>query len=89
MLLVDEGKNLIQPVLDNDICQAIINILQLSESKGETYELGGSHQYTFKEMLEYVANSLLHRPKYINYSYNDFMKLYLSPNYNFEVNSTL
>jgi hypothetical protein len=82
--LHDEGRAYRQPVIDHDITQAIHNIIQLSESKGQIYELGGSHKYTIRELMEYLSNQLCHRPRYINYTYEDNMKLHLSPNYNFE-----
>jgi hypothetical protein len=56
----------------------------MNESKGQIYELGGSHKYTIRELMEFLANQLCHRPRYINYSYEDLMKLHLSPNFNFE-----
>ena len=84
ILLLDDGKCLRQPVQDIDIAIAIENILQLDNSMGQTYELGGLHRYTLKELLEFLSNSMNHRPRYISYSYEDFMKLNLSPNFNFE-----
>ena len=59
-------------------------MLRLPESIGQTYELGSLHQYTSKELMEYLSNVMNHRPRYISYSYEDFMKLHLSPNWNFE-----
>ena len=84
ILLHNNGKALRQPVIDTDIALAINNIIQLNESKGQTYELGGNHKYTIKELMEYISNQLRHRPRYINYSYEDMMKLHLGPNANFE-----
>lgn len=84
VLMLDNGKCLRQPVLDHDICTAVRNMLQLPESRGQIYELGGLHQYNMKELLEFVSNVMSHRPRYISYSYEDFMKLHLSPNWNFE-----
>jgi nucleoside-diphosphate-sugar epimerase len=84
VLLLDDGKYLRQPVLDWDISQAVYNILQLNNSIGQTYELGGNHKYTMKELLEFFSNSLRHRPRFVPVTYEDFMKLSLSPNWNFE-----
>jgi nucleoside-diphosphate-sugar epimerase len=84
VILVDDGKCLRQPVLDTDIATAVMNALQLEKSAGETYELGGLHRYNYKELLEFFSNSLNHRPRFISYSYEDLMKLNLSPNFNFE-----
>lgn len=83
-MLIDGGKAKRQPVVDNDIVLAVNRIMQMEESKGQIYELGGSHVYTFKELMEFIGNNLNRRPFYIDYSYEDFMKLYLSPNSNWE-----
>jgi nucleoside-diphosphate-sugar epimerase len=84
VLLLDNGKCLRQPVVDNDIALAIANMLQLDNSIGQTYELGGSHQYSMKELMEFFSNSLNHRPRFIDVSYDQMMKTALSPNFNFE-----
>jgi hypothetical protein len=82
--MFNEGRNYRQPIIDFDIVQAIHNIIGLNETKGQIFELGGPHKYTIKELMEYLSNTLVHRPRYINYSYEDFMRLHLSPNMNFE-----
>jgi nucleoside-diphosphate-sugar epimerase len=84
VLLLDDGKCLRQPVLDDDISLAVFNMLQLDNSKGSIYELGGLHQYNMKELMEFFSNSLNHRPRFVTTTYEDFMKLNLSPNLNFE-----
>lgn len=84
VFLLDGGKAKRQPVLDLDIALALHNMLQLSDSVGQTYELGGVHQYSLKELMEFLSNALNHRPKYIHATYEDFMKLALGPNRNFE-----
>jgi len=35
--------------------------------------------------MEYFSNVLNHRPKFIKFTYDDFMKLHHSPNSNWEV----
>jgi len=84
VLLLDDGRCIRQPVLDWDISQAVFNILQLNDSIGQTYELGGTHSYTMRELMEFFSNSLRHRPRYVSVSYEEFMKTTLSPNWNFE-----
>ena len=83
--MLEGGNCLRQPVIDYDICLAIHNALQLEESKGAIYELGGPHNYRIKKLMEYLANVLNHRPKYINISYDACMKIVLAPNSYFEV----
>jgi len=41
--LVDKLRGLRQPVFWQDIFRATINALEISESKGQTYELVGPH----------------------------------------------
>lgn len=83
--MVEGGNCLRQPVLDYDVCLAVHNAMQLEESKGSIYELGGPHNYKIKELMEFLSNILNHRPKYINLSYDDCMKIVLGPNAYFEV----
>lgn len=35
--------------------------------------------------MEFLSNVLNHRPKYVKFTYDDFMKLYLAPNSHWEV----
>lgn len=82
--MIDGGLAKRQPIVEYDINQAILNILQTQDSIGQTYELGGSQVYTLKELFEFLANNLRFRVTYSNYTYDDFMRLYLSPNSNWE-----
>lgn len=50
--LIGGGKTKFQPTLVNDVALAIATALNLPETAGKTYELGGSEVLTFKEMLE-------------------------------------
>jgi len=84
MMLIDGGRVKKQPVAVNDIYQAVERIIHLEESKGQIYELGGSQVYSLKELLEFYANNVNHRPFFLDMSYDDFMRMYLSPNSNFE-----
>jgi len=40
------------PVFVNDVVLAIINCLKMEESIGETYDLGGPHNYTYEEIYQ-------------------------------------
>lgn len=84
VMLLDEGKAKRAPVTDHDVCLAVLNALSLESSKGQIYELGATNSYTLKELYEYFGNAMSHRPKYISHSFEDFMKLHLGPNSNFE-----
>jgi hypothetical protein len=84
ILLIDNGKAKRQPIVEYDINQAVVNILQTQESIGQTYELGGSQVYTLKELFEFMANNMFWRVTYSNFKYDDFMRMYLSPNNNWE-----
>lgn len=83
--LLGDGDCKRQPVLDYDVCLAVHNCVQMEETRGQIFELGGSHTYTYRELMEFLANTLNHRPKYIRLKYNDFMKMSLAPNSHFEV----
>jgi nucleoside-diphosphate-sugar epimerase len=83
-MLLDEGKAKRAPVTDHDVCLAVVNALTLENTKGQIFELGANQTYTLRELYEYFSNAMSHRPKYISYSFEDFMKLHLGPNFNFE-----
>lgn len=84
MLLIDGGKAKRQPFPVADLYTAILKIIQTEESKGQIYELGGSQTYTLKELFEFMGNNLNQRPFYVDYSFDEFMRLYLAPNFSWE-----
>ena len=48
------GRTRFQPVYVGDVAEAIVRILADAQTAGKTYELGGPHVYTFREVLEIV-----------------------------------
>lgn len=84
VILVDNGQALRQPIVGSDINLVLDNIIRDPETKGQTYEIGGPHVYTLKELFEFFANNLQRRVTYSNYSYDDLMRIYLSPNCSWE-----
>ncbi len=48
------GRTRFQPVYVGDVAEAIVRILEDTQTAGKTYELGGPHVYTFREVLEIV-----------------------------------
>lgn len=48
------GRTRFQPVYVGDVAEAIVRILEDAQTAGKTYELGGPHVYTFREVLEIV-----------------------------------
>jgi len=54
----------VQPLWVNDVAKAILNMLKIRESEGITYELGGPHIVTNRQLVEWV-NSLLKYEKRI------------------------
>lgn len=52
--LIGGGKTLFQPVYVGDVAKAVEACLNKDESKGQIYELGGAHVYSFKQILEYI-----------------------------------
>lgn len=37
----------VQPVFVNDVALAMLNCLKMEETKGQSYDLGGPHTYTY------------------------------------------
>jgi NADH dehydrogenase len=52
--LIGGGKTLFQPVYVADVAAAIVVCLEKSETKGQTYELGGPDIYSFRQIMEYI-----------------------------------
>ena len=52
--LIGGGRTRFQPVHAGDVAEAIARILGNPQTAGKTYELGGPHVYTFREMLELI-----------------------------------
>lgn len=50
--LFDAGNSRLQPVYVGDVAEAIIRILDDASTAGETFELGGTRTYTYKEIME-------------------------------------
>lgn len=83
-MLEDLGK--VQPVLDWDLVIACYNIVRMgTKTDGQIYELGGPFQYEQKELMEFLANVLGHRPLFYKMTYDDMMRIHHSPNSHFEV----
>lgn len=60
--VVDDAAELRQPIFHQDVAAAVINALRMPETKGKTYELGGPHVYTQKEILEIIFNKMGYPP---------------------------
>lgn len=54
MLPVICGETKFQPIFVGDVASAIVAILGNEDAAGQTYELGGPKQYSFRELLELV-----------------------------------
>ena len=54
--LIGGGKTKFQPVYVTDVAEAIVALLERSEFKGRTVELGGPTVYSFKELLQLVKD---------------------------------
>ncbi|MDG1438022.1 MAG: complex I NDUFA9 subunit family protein [Emcibacteraceae bacterium] len=54
MLPVICGDTRFQPIYVGDVASAIVAILTNEDAAGETFELGGSKAYSFRELLELV-----------------------------------
>lgn len=54
VFLFNYGKAVFRPVYVNDVATAISAIAMDYSFAGDTFELHGPHEYTYKEMVEYV-----------------------------------
>jgi uncharacterized protein YbjT (DUF2867 family) len=65
MPLIGGGKTRFQPVYVADVAQAIMAGLDGRAKPGLTYELGGPRVYSFRELLDLVAEYSGHRRPYL------------------------
>lgn len=59
---IREGKPLFQPIYVGDVSRAIIRILVVSETKGLTFELGGSTAMTMYDIIALASSASGHDP---------------------------
>jgi uncharacterized protein YbjT (DUF2867 family) len=64
MPLIGGGRTRFQPVYVADVAQAIVAGLDGRAKPGVTYELGGPRSYSFRELLDLVADWTEHRRPY-------------------------
>lgn len=69
--LIGGGKTKLQPVYVGDVAQAVATCLQRDNTQGKTYELGGPHIFSLREIMDYILRitgkkrQLLHIPSSI------------------------
>jgi uncharacterized protein YbjT (DUF2867 family) len=64
--LIGGGHTKFQPVFVGDVAQAILNSLNDNKARGRTFELGGPCVYSFKELLEFILETIDRRRLLIN-----------------------
>lgn len=48
-----------QPIMAEDIARCVLAIIKQADTRGRTYELGGPHVYTIKELYDVMSHTLL------------------------------
>lgn len=64
--LIGGGLTRFQPVYVQDVARAVLAALELPDTHGRTYELGGPAIYSFKEILTYICNTIGYSPLLVN-----------------------
>ena len=59
--LIGGGKTKFQPVYVGDVADAVVAGLERSDARGKTFELGGPHIYSFKELLQLLLDTIRRR----------------------------
>lgn len=65
MPLIGSGKTKFQPVYVGDVAKAVLAVLEGKAKPGAIYELGGPHVYTFREVLDKIAEYTMRKRPYI------------------------
>jgi uncharacterized protein YbjT (DUF2867 family) len=53
--LFGSGETRLQPVFRGDVAEAVVRALRDSDTREKTYELGGPHVFTYRQLVEMVA----------------------------------
>lgn len=64
------GKTKFQPVFAGDVVKAILACLNISSGKQKIYELGGPEVFTFKELIQKVADCINRKATFIDLPYS-------------------
>jgi len=56
--LIGGGKTRFQPVYVGDVARAVLACLRQDSTQGHIYELAGPQVYTFRQILEYIMNTI-------------------------------
>jgi uncharacterized protein YbjT (DUF2867 family) len=64
--MIGGGKGRLQPVALSDVCTCMTGALGMPETVGQTYELGGPEQLTFRQMVEAVSSAMGSRIKAVD-----------------------
>jgi NADH dehydrogenase len=70
MPLIGGGNTKFQPVYAGDVAKAIESCLMRPETAGKTYELGGPHVFTFRQILEYTMRKTGKHRRFMTISFN-------------------
>lgn len=69
----NDCEQLRQPIYLNDVAQCVLNALKMHETCGRTYELGGPHVFSRRELYEIMIN-VLNRPIALQHFNKDMAK---------------
>jgi uncharacterized protein YbjT (DUF2867 family) len=84
MVLPSWAKNKCQPIAIRDVIKYLVGVLELEESIGQSYEIGGKDILTYEDMLKTCANILgskilFGRFPYQNISFYSYMASLFTP----------
>lgn len=64
--LIGGGNTRFQPVYVGDVAKAVEACLTRPDATGQTFELGGPHTFTFKEILQYILQQVGRQRRLVN-----------------------
>ncbi|KFI24024.1 complex I NDUFA9 subunit family protein [Nitrosococcus oceani] len=56
--LFGQGSTRLQPVYVEDVARAVLQVLEMPEASGKTFELGGARAYRYRDIIEQVLTHL-------------------------------
>jgi uncharacterized protein YbjT (DUF2867 family) len=64
--LIGGGKTKFAPIYVNDVAKAVVRSLELNNSEPKIYEIGGPHNFSFKELMEILLTEIKKKRFLIN-----------------------
>jgi NADH dehydrogenase len=64
--IIGSGKGKLQPIWVEDVCRCFVKALEMQETVGQTFEMGGDKAYSVEEILRLLVQSMGKRRMFVH-----------------------